>query len=64
VKNAVIVLVPAHSGAGAERLGDAGHSRQRAQGEFKGARQISWAVFLGQGESLFFSQAEFVVSAS
>ena len=64
MKNTVIVFVPSHSGACSEGLGNAGHSRQRPQGEFKGPWQISWTVILGKGKSLFFSQAEFVVSSS
>jgi len=49
MKNAVIVFVPAHSGACTKGLCDARHGRQRAQGEFEGSRQISPGCPLGQG---------------
>ncbi len=61
VKDAVVVLVPAHAGAGAEGFGNARNRSQRSQREFERARQIGGTVFVGQSEGLLFAQAEFVL---
>ena len=58
MENAVRVLVPPHTAAGAEGFRDAWDGRERAQGQFKSSGKISRAVFLGQRERLFLTQAE------
>src|SRR5271157_3857280 len=52
VKNAVLMFMPAHSSAGAERLGNARHRGKRSERQFKGARQICGAIFCGERKRL------------
>ena len=58
MKDAIIMLMPAHAGAGAEGFGDAWNRGQRPQRQFKRSGQISGTVFLCQSEGLLFTQAE------
>ena len=48
------MLVPAHAGAGAERLGDALLGLESAQREHERARDVDTAVRVGQRECLLF----------
>ena len=60
----LVVLVPAHAGAGPERLGDPRLGLQRAQRQHERARQrSSVAVRVGQRERLLLGQREPVRSA-
>ena len=53
-EHVLVVLVPAHPGAGAERLGDARLGLQRAEREHERAGNIHGAVRVGQRERLLF----------
>ena len=57
-EHVVVVLVPAHPGTGAERLGDPRLGAQRAEGEHEGARQVEGALGVGEGERLLGGEVE------
>ncbi len=52
------MLVPTHTAACAEGFRDARDRRERAQGKLKSPGEVRRAIFLGQRESLFLTQAE------
>ena len=60
MENAVHMLVPTHSGAGAEGFRNPRNRRERTQSQFKCSGQICRTVFVRQRESLFLTQAELV----
>ena len=57
-EHVLVVLVPAHPGAGPERVGDLRLGPQRAQREQERARQVQRPVRVGQREGLLFGQRE------
>ena len=54
----LVVLVPAHAGAGPERVGDLRLGPQRAQREQERTRQVQRSVRVGQRERLLLGQRE------
>ena len=66
MKDAFVMLVPAHPCPRAKGLGDPWNRSQRTKGQLEGAGKIRRTVFVGQSKGLLFAQAElsglFVVS--
>jgi len=52
------MLIPTHTCAGSEGLGDPGNRGQRAEGQLEGAGKISGTVFVRQGKCLLLAQTE------
>ena len=57
-EHVLVVLVPAHAGAGAERVSDLRFGSQRAQREHERPGQVQRPVRVGQREGLLFGQRE------
>jgi hypothetical protein len=58
MKHVVVMLMPAHTRAGAEGLGNLGNGGKRAKSQLEGAGNVSGTVFVRQRKRLFFAQTK------